>query len=173
MHLVLLLAAVSIQSTPGRGKTSFRWCKFLHHSFCSLSFLSHGSGMLAPLKPQTLEQVFQSVIFWKHNLLGGCVNWENREPENMMTSWPTSLMHITFSVMWIVMYYRRNTNNMVYCQAVLMTLMSLLKLLHQTVHMLQHNCDWQSHMVMLYQFCVCLHHCRLACLYSVLSCRTS
>lgn len=47
---------------------------------------------------------------------------------------------------------------------VLMTLMSLLRLLHQNVDLLQHHCDQRSQMAMQTCFSVwCLCHCRLVC----------
>ncbi len=48
--------------------------------------------MRAPLKPQTSETGFQSAIFWKHNLLSGCVHWQNIKPMKAMTTLMLMLM---------------------------------------------------------------------------------
>lgn len=46
---------------------------------------------------------------------------------------------------------------------VLMTLTSLLRLLHQNVDLLKHNCDQQSHVAVRALLSVCLCHCHLVC----------
>lgn len=46
---------------------------------------------------------------------------------------------------------------------VLMTLTSLLRLLHQNVDLLKHNCDQQSHVAVRALLSVCFCHCHLVC----------
>ncbi len=58
-------------------KGYFTWRKFSHqmkHFCCSSALLLHENSMLAPLKPQTFENRFQSGIFWNRNRLSSCAN---------------------------------------------------------------------------------------------------
>ncbi len=48
----------------------------LHFSWCS-AFLVHVNGVLTPLKQQTFESVFQSIIFLNCDLLSSCVSSQN------------------------------------------------------------------------------------------------
>ncbi len=67
----------------------FKLHKLLHQRFnfcCSLAFLLHDKSVLVPLRPQTFETGFQSVIFWKHNLLFGCANYSTTTSLGMHTT---------------------------------------------------------------------------------------
>ncbi len=83
--------------------------KFLHqmkHFCCYSAFHLHDNSMLVPLKPQMFKTGFKSGIFWNHNLLCSCVNWQAKlckHRDNANANASTSAMHSALAItkLWL------------------------------------------------------------------------
>lgn len=120
-----------------------------------------------PWNPQTFENRYKTEIFWEHNSLTVCANWQSGVPENTKTSWLTSLMHITFSVKQPCL--SRRTTKLCLC----LWLTRLFRLLHQNIDVSQRCCDQKSCMILRAGISAYFCHGRLVCFDSQLWSRMS